>query len=115
MNIMILLWIQKKNMSHLNNSNKHINNIKEILKHKEEWYDYFHETVHLSRLQKTANIRLFFQKPLICVFRFILYMPVNLLKMVEKANNRFYLAKIKNEIEVLKDELHNIEKNRWIK
>ena len=98
-------------MKHSNNSNKYINHIEKILKYREELHDYFLNLEKLNQVQKRANISLFFQKPLFCFFRYIFYLPVNLLNMIDKANNKFYLAKIENEIKVLKDEINNIKKS----
>ena len=41
------------------NNNRYYNNLKFILKHKEEWRSYFQELVELNRLQKKANWRLY--------------------------------------------------------
>jgi len=97
------------------NINRHYNSVKYILKERQEWFDYLDDAVKIDQIQKKANLRLFFKMPIFYFLRFIFYLPINLLKSVQKISTVYYLFKVKNEIEVLKDELVNMENDRWIK
>ena len=102
-------------MKHINNVHTHLNDIKKVLKQREELYSYFLSRVEFNQLQSKADIRLFFKKPLLYFLRYIIYLPINLLRVLERANNKFYLIKMENEIEVLKDEISYMEKKIWKK
>tara|TARA_B100001093_G_C26830425_1_gene1015868 strand:- start:2300 stop:2605 length:306 start_codon:yes stop_codon:yes gene_type:complete len=97
------------------NYNKYYNNLKLILKQREEWRDYFKELVEINHLQKRANWRLFFKIPIFYLLRSFLYLPIIVIKIIEKVSNQYYLSKLENEIEVLKDEINTIDNNKWIK
>mgnify|MGYP001291497605 CR=1 FL=1 len=97
------------------NNNKYYNNLKSILKQKEEYRSYFQQLVELNRLQKKANWRLFFKIPMLYFFRSLLYLPINIIKKFEETSNQYYLSKLDNEVEVLKNEINIMDNNRWIK
>ena len=97
------------------NNNKYYNNLKSILKQKEECRDYFQELVELNRLQKKANWLLFFKIPISYFLRSLLYLPINVIKVFEKASNQYYLLKLDNEVEVLKKEIKIMDNDQWIK
>ena len=93
------------------NNNKYYNNLKSVLRYKEECRSYFQELVELNRLQKKANWNLFLKIPFFFLLRFFLYLPVNTLRLFKTASDRFYLLKLNNEVEVLKDEIKTIDEN----
>jgi len=92
------------------NNNKYYNNLKSVLRNKEECRNYFRELVELNRLQKKANWKLFLKIPLLYLLRFFLYLPINILRVFKTTSDRFYLLKLNNEVEVLKDEIKIIDK-----
>ena len=93
------------------NNNKYYNNLKSILKQKEEHRNYFQELVKLNRLQKKADWRLFFKIPIFYFFRFLLYLPSNIIKKFEVTSNKYYLSKLNNEVELLKNEINIMDEN----
>jgi hypothetical protein len=48
-------------------------------------------------------------------FRSLLYLPINIIKKFEETSNQYYLSKLDNEVEVLKNEINIMDNNRWIK
>ncbi|MDB9795883.1 hypothetical protein OAB44_00590 [Pelagibacteraceae bacterium] len=90
--------------------NKYYNSLRSILKDRQELFYYFDERVKIDKLQKKANLRLFFKMPIFYFLRSVLYLPINLSKLVKKISNHYYLLKMDNEIKVLKDELNSLEK-----
>ena len=92
------------------NNKKYYNNLRSVLRYKEECRSYFQELDKLNRLQKKANWNLFLKIPLLYLLRFFLYLPVNTLRLLKTASDRFYLLKLNNEVEVLKDEIKIIDK-----
>ena len=96
-------------------NNKYYNNLKSILKQKEQCRNYFQELVELNRLQKKANWLLFFKIPISYFLRSLLYLPSNVIKVFEKASNQYYLVKLDNEVEVLKKEINTIDKDSCTK
>ena len=93
------------------NNKKYYNNLKSVLRYKEECRSYFQELVKLNRLQKKANWNLFLKIPLLYLLRSFLYLPVNTLKIFKTASDRFYLLKLNNEVEVLKEEIKTIDES----
>jgi len=89
---------------------KYYNSLRLILKERQELFYYFDERVKIDRLQKKVNLRLFFKMPIFYFLRFVLYLPINLSKLLKKISNHYYLLKTENEIKVLKDELNNMGK-----
>ena len=97
------------------NLDRYFNNLKIILKERQECFKYFNDSIKLTNLQKKANIRLFNQKPLIYLIRFIFYLPINLIRILKNVNNHFYISKLQNEIDVIKLEIKEVQKKRWTK
>ena len=97
------------------NLGRYFNNLRIILKEKQECFEYYKDTIKLNNLQKKANLRLFYQKPLIYLIRFLFYLPINLIRILKNINNHFYITKLENEIDVLKLEIKDFQKKRWIK
>ena len=97
------------------NLGRYFNNLRIILKEKQECFEYYKDTIKLNNLQKKANLRLFYQKPLIYLIRFLFYLPINLIRILKNINNHFYITKLENEIDVLKLEIKDFQKKRWTK
>ena len=97
------------------NLGRYFNNLRIILKEKQECFEHYKDTIKLNNLQKKANLRLFYQKPLIYLIRFLFYLPINLIRILKNINNHFYITKLENEIDVLKFEIKEVQKKRWIK
>ena len=91
------------------NLNRYYNNLKIILKEKEECYQFYLDTIRLNELQKKADLKLFYKKPLIYLIRFLFFLPTNLIRMLKNINHHFYLTKLSNEIETLKYEINNFQ------
>ena len=89
------------------NLNRYFNELRTILKERQECFEYYNNTIKLVNLQKKANMRLFYQKPLIYLIRFLFYLPINLVRIIRNVNNHFYITKLQNEIEVIKLEISN--------
>ncbi len=91
------------------NFNRYFNNLKFILKEKQECYQFYEDTIKLNQLQKKADLKLFYTKPLIFLLRFLFYLPINLIRILKNINNHFYLSKLGNEIEILKYEIEDLK------
>lgn len=92
------------------NSGNYFNNLRFILKQKQECLEYYKDSIKLNNLQKKANLQLFHQKPLSYLVRFIIYLPINLIRIYKNMNNKYFTIKLRNEIEVLKFEIKKIQK-----
>ena len=92
------------------NSGNYFNNLRFILKEKQECLEYYQDSIKLNNLQKKANLQLFHQKPLSYLVRFIIYLPINLIRIYKNTNNQYFMMKLRNEIEVLKFEIKKIQK-----
>ena len=92
------------------NSGNYFNNLRFILKEKQECLEYYQDSIKLNNLQKKANLQLFHQKPLSYLVRFIIYLPINLIRIYKNMNNKYFTIKLRNEIEVLKFEIKKIQK-----
>ena len=92
------------------NSGNYFNNLRFILKQKQECLEYYKDSIKLNNLQKKANLQLFHQKPLSYLVRFIIYLPINLIRTYKNMNNKYFKIKLRNEIEVLKFEIKKIQK-----
>ena len=91
-------------------SNSYCNNLKFILKEKQECLEYYQDTTKLHNLQTKANLRLFYKKPLSYLIRFMIYLPINLVRIYKNINNQYFIIKLRNEIEVIKFEMQEIQK-----
>ena len=47
--------------------------------------------------------------------RAMVYLPTHIWKYIDRKYDRFYVSKLKNEIEVLRIEIKHIQKRRWTK
>ena len=54
------------------NSGNYFYNLRFILKEKQEYLEYYQDSIKLNNLQKKANLQLFRQKPLSYLVRFII-------------------------------------------
>ena len=45
----------------------------------------------------------------------MLYLPTYIWKFLDRSYERFYIIKLRNEIEVLRTEIKHIQKRRWTK
>ena len=97
------------------NFGKYFNNLRVILKYKLETLEYFERLVRLQELQKRASSRLFFERPILSVLRAMVYLPTHIWKYIDRKYDRFYVSKLKNEIEILRIEIKHIQKRRWTK
>ena len=94
---------------------RYFNDLRTILKERQECFEYYNNTIKLVNLQKKANMRLFYQKPVIYLIRFLFYLPINLIRIIRNVNNHFYITKLQNEIDVIKLEIKEVQKKRWTK
>ena len=94
---------------------RYFNDLRTILKERQECFEYYNNTIKLVNLQKKANMRLFYQKPVIYLIRFLFYLPINLIRIIRNVNNHFYISKLQNEIDVIKLEIKEVQKKRWTK
>ena len=97
------------------NMSRYFNNLRRILRSKLESLDYYEQVVRYQELEKKAYLRLLFQRPIYCTLRSIVYLPINILRYLDRIADRFYLSKIKNEVDVLRNEIKYIQKTRWTK
>ena len=97
------------------NMSRYFNNLRRILRSKLESLDYYEQVVRYQELEKKAYLRLLFQRPIYCTLRSIVYLPINILRYLDRIADRFYLSKIKNEVDVLRNEIKYIQKKRWTK
>ena len=97
------------------NMSRYFNNLRRILRSKLETLDYYEQVVRYQELEKKAYLRLLFQRPIYCTLRSIVYLPINILRYLDRIADRFYLSKIKNEVDVLRNEIKYIQKTRWTK
>ena len=97
------------------NLSRYFNNLRRILRSKLETLDYYEQVVRYRELEKKAYLRLLFQRPIYCTLRSIVYLPINILRYLDRIADRFYLSKIKNEVDVLRNEIKYIQKTRWTK
>ena len=97
------------------NMSRYFNNLRRILRSKLESLDYYEQVVRYQELEKKAFLRLLFQRPIYCTLRSIVYLPINILRYLDRIADRFYLSKIKNEVDVLRNEIKYIQKTRWTK
>ena len=97
------------------NMSRYFNNLRRILRSKLESLDYYEQLVRYQELEKKAYLRLLFQRPIYCTLRSIVYLPINILRYLDRIADRFYLSKIKNEVDVLRNEIKYIQKTRWTK
>ena len=97
------------------NMSRYFNNLRRILRTKLESLDYYEQVVRYQELEKKAYLRLLFQRPIYCTLRSIVYLPINILRYLDRIADRFYLSKIKNEVDVLRNEIKYIQKTRWTK
>ena len=97
------------------NMSRYFNNLRRILRSKLESLDYYEQVVRYQELEKKAYLRLLFQRPIYCTLRSIAYLPINILRYLDRIADRFYLSKIKNEVDVLRNEIKYIQKTRWTK
>jgi hypothetical protein len=93
-----------------NKFNRYYANLRLILKEKQECLEFYDDTIKLNKLQKKADLNLFYQKPVTYLIRFLIYLPINLIRILKNANNHFYLIKLRNEVEILKFEIQDIQK-----
>ncbi len=91
-------------------SNSYFNNLKFILKEKQQCLEYYQDTIKLQNLQTKANLQLFYKKPLSYFIRFMIYLPINLVRIFKNINNHYFIIKLRNEIEVIKFEMQEIQK-----
>ena len=49
------------------------------------------------------------------MLRAMVYLPTHIWKYIDRKYDRFYVSKLKNEIEVLRIEIKHIQKRRWTK
>tara|TARA_B110001452_G_C14950101_1_gene332269 strand:- start:118 stop:417 length:300 start_codon:yes stop_codon:yes gene_type:complete len=92
-----------------NKFNRYYANLRLILKEKQECLEFYDDTIKLNKLQKKADLNLFYQKPFTYLIRFLIYLPINLIRILKNANNHFYLVKLRNEVEILKFEIQDIQ------
>ena len=92
-----------------NKFNRYYANLRLILKEKQECLEFYDDTIKLNKLQKKADLNLFYQKPVTYLIRFLIYLPINLIRILKNANNHFYLIKLRNEVEILKFEIQDIQ------
>ena len=97
------------------NMSRYFNNLRRILRSKLESLDYYEQVVRYQELEKKAYLRLLFQRPIYCTLRSIVYLPISILRYLDRIADRFYLSKIKNEVDVLRNEIKYIQKTRWTK
>ena len=97
-------------MYHEENLGKYFNNLRRILRSKLELLDYYEQVVRYQELEKKAFLRLVFQRPVYCILRSIVYLPINILRYLDRIADRFYLSKIKNEVDVLRNEIYSKKK-----
>ena len=102
-------------MYHEENLGRYFNNLRRILRGKLELLDYYEQVVRYQELEKKAFLRLVFQRPVYCILRSIVYLPINILRYLDRIADRFYLSKIKNEVDVLRNEIKYIQEKRWTK
>ena len=81
-------------MYHEENLGKYFNNLRRILRSKLELLDYYEQVVRYQELEKKAFLRLVFQRPVYCIIRSIVYLPMNILCYLDRIADRFYLSKI---------------------
>ena len=93
-----------------NKFNRYYANLRLILKEKQECLKFYDDTIKLNKLQKKADLNLFYQKPVTYLIRFLIYLPINLIRILKNVNNHFYLIKLRNEVEILKFEIQDIQK-----
>ena len=56
--------------------------------------EYYQDSIKLNNLQKKANLQLFHQKPLSYLVRFIIYLPINLIRIYKNTNNQYFMMKL---------------------
>tara|TARA_B100001029_G_scaffold125333_1_gene104526 strand:+ start:424 stop:741 length:318 start_codon:yes stop_codon:yes gene_type:complete len=97
------------------NHRKYFNNLRIILRSKLETLDYYEQTIRLQELQKRANVKVFLKTPIFYFLRSILYLPTYILKYFDKMLDKFYLIKLRSEVDILRIEIKQIQKQRWIR
>ena len=97
------------------NLGRYFNNLRNILKYKLEALDYYEQTIRMQELEKRAFWRIFFEKPIFSLIRVCILLPTHIWRFLDRSYDRFYLIKLKNEIDVLKIEIKHIQKLRWTK
>ena len=97
------------------NLGRYFNNLRNILKYKLETLDYFEQVSRMQELEKIAFWRLFYEKPIFCFIRTILFLPTYIWKFLDRSYDKFYMIKLRNEIDVLRTEIKYIQKRRWTK
>ena len=97
------------------NLGRYFNNLRNVLRYKLETLDYFEQVSRMQELEKKAFWRLFYKKPIFSFMRTILFLPTLIWKFLDSAYDKFYMIKLRNEIDVLRTEIKYIQKRRWTK
>ena len=97
------------------NLGRYFNNLRNILRYKLETLDYYEQVLRMQELEKKAFWKLFYEKPIFSFMRTILLLPTYILKFFDRSYDRFYVIKLRNEIDVLRVEIKYIQKRRWTK
>ena len=97
------------------NLGRYFNNLRNILRYKLETLDYFEQVSRMQELEKIAFWRLFYKKPIFSLMRTILFLPTYIWKFLDRSYDKFYMIKLRNDIDVLRTEIKYIQKRRWTK
>lgn len=63
------------------------------------------------KIGKRVEIELFREKPVFYMIIFFYFLPINILKFVDKIQRNYYYKKAIKEMEILKNEIENIKLN----
>ena len=94
---------------------RYFKNLRDILYYKLETLEYYERMIRLRELQKRAYWRLFFEKPIFFLLRSIILLPTLIWKFFDRSYDKFYITKLRNEIDILRIEIKYIQKSRWTK
>ncbi len=94
---------------------KYFNNLRRILRYKQETLDYYEQIIRFQELQSRATYNLFFEKPVTFILRGIIYLPTHVLRYFNRLADKYYLSKLRKEVDILKIEIKYVQKTRWTK
>ena len=95
--------------------NKYYSGLQECIRSRKEWMHYYIVKLRWGRMKREVSYFMSFQKPIMSLLLFIIYLPTNIFKFIENIKTNYDLKELEKEIEVLERELIYVDQLRWNK
>ena len=95
--------------------NKYHSGLQECIRSRKEWMHYYIVKLRWGRMKREVSYFMSFQKPIMSLLLFIIYLPTNIFKLIENIKTNYDLKELEKEIEVLEKELLYVDQLRWNK